>query len=204
MSPSELRASLSLASIFGLRLFGMFIILPVFALYARERPGWSLTLVGIALGAYGITQALLQLPFGWISDRRGRKPVMYFGQALQIGLAREPVPDLQIMQELAAQDFGDGPFRQPVMLALEFRFDGGQPLQHDRPDRPAFLAVVRDQLRHFVGRCRRAGTLVADQRHVTAKNAYPMMRLTPRYVFTSSWIAISCSVPVAMLPPTPV
>ena len=82
MSPSELRASLSLASIFGLRLFGMFIILPVFALYAQGRPGWSLTLVGIALGAYGITQAILQLPFGWISDRRGRKPVMYFGLTL--------------------------------------------------------------------------------------------------------------------------
>lgn len=82
MSPSELRASLSLASIFGLRLFGMFIILPVFTLYAQGRPGWDLTLVGIALGAYGITQAILQLPFGWISDRRGRKPVMYFGLAL--------------------------------------------------------------------------------------------------------------------------
>ena len=79
MSPSELRASLSLASIFGLRLFGMFIILPVFALYAQGRPGWSLTLVGIALGAYGITQAILQLPFGALSDRRGRKPMMYLG-----------------------------------------------------------------------------------------------------------------------------
>lgn len=79
MSPSELRASLSLASIFGLRLFGMFIILPVFALYAQGRPGWTLTLVGIALGAYGITQAILQLPFGALSDRRGRKPMMYLG-----------------------------------------------------------------------------------------------------------------------------
>lgn len=82
MSPSELKASFSLASIFGLRLFGMFVILPVFALYAQGRPGWDLTLVGIALGAYGITQALLQLPFGWISDRRGRKPVMYAGLTL--------------------------------------------------------------------------------------------------------------------------
>lgn len=82
MSPSELRASLSLASIFGLRLFGMFVILPVFSLYAQGRPGWNLTLVGIALGAYGITQAILQLPFGWISDRRGRKPVMYLGLAM--------------------------------------------------------------------------------------------------------------------------
>ena len=64
MTASELRASLSLASIFGLRLFGMFVILPVFALYAQGRPGWTLTLVGIALGAYGLTQGLLQIPFG--------------------------------------------------------------------------------------------------------------------------------------------
>jgi len=79
MSARELRASLSLASIFGLRLFGMFIILPVFALYAERLPGWNLTLVGIALGAYGLTQAILQIPFGWISDRVGRKPVMVAG-----------------------------------------------------------------------------------------------------------------------------
>src|SRR5437762_10090209 len=79
MSARELRASLSLASIFGLRLFGMFIILPVFALYAEGRPGWTLTLVGIALGAYGLTQAVLQVPFGWLSDRHGRKPILYFG-----------------------------------------------------------------------------------------------------------------------------
>ena len=82
MSAAELRASVSLASIFGLRLFGMFIILPVFALYAQGRPGWNLTLAGIALGAYGLTQGLLQVPFGWLSDRRGRKPMIYFGLAL--------------------------------------------------------------------------------------------------------------------------
>jgi predicted MFS family arabinose efflux permease len=79
MSALELRASLALASIFGLRLFGLFIILPVFALYAERLPGWNLTLVGIALGAYGLTQAILQIPFGWASDRLGRKPVMAFG-----------------------------------------------------------------------------------------------------------------------------
>jgi predicted MFS family arabinose efflux permease len=82
MSAQELRASLSLASIFGLRLFGMFIILPVFALHAERLPGWNLTLVGIALGAYGLTQAALQIPFGWASDRMGRKPVMVAGLAL--------------------------------------------------------------------------------------------------------------------------
>src|SRR4051812_20745221 len=83
MSPVELRASLSLAAIFGLRLLGMFVILPVFAIYAEKLPGGTnLTLVGIAIGAYGLTQAILQIPFGWWSDRFGRKPVIYAGLAV--------------------------------------------------------------------------------------------------------------------------
>lgn len=80
MNAQELRASAALASVFGLRLFGMFVILPVFAIYAETLPGGTnLTLVGIAIGAYGLTQAILQIPFGWWSDRIGRKPVMYLG-----------------------------------------------------------------------------------------------------------------------------
>jgi MFS family permease len=83
MSAQELRASVGLSSIFGLRMLGMFVILPVFAIYAETLPGGdNLTLVGIALGAYGLTQAILQIPFGWWSDRYGRKPVIYFGLAL--------------------------------------------------------------------------------------------------------------------------
>ena len=80
MTPQELRASFGLASIFGLRMLGMFIILPVFALYAAKLPGGSShTMVGIALGAYGLTQACLQVPFGWLSDRWGRKRTIYLG-----------------------------------------------------------------------------------------------------------------------------
>ena len=80
MSPFEIRASLSLASIYGLRMLGMFLILPVFAIYAERLPGGeNHTLIGLALGAYGLTQALLQLPFGMASDRIGRKRVIYFG-----------------------------------------------------------------------------------------------------------------------------
>ncbi|HEX4986280.1 MAG TPA: MFS transporter [Burkholderiales bacterium] len=83
MTPRELRASLGLAGIFGLRMLGMFIILPVFALYAAGLPGGDdHTLVGIALGAYGLTQACLQLPFGWLSDRWGRKRTIYLGLAI--------------------------------------------------------------------------------------------------------------------------
>jgi MFS family permease len=83
MTAAERRATVSLASIYGLRLLGMFIILPVFALYAETLPGGaSHTLIGIALGAYGLTQAILQIPFGWASDRWGRKPVIYAGLAV--------------------------------------------------------------------------------------------------------------------------
>ncbi|MBM3342969.1 MAG: MFS transporter [Betaproteobacteria bacterium] len=83
MSALEIRASLALASVFGLRLFGMFVILPVFAIYAETLPGGTnLTLVGVAIGIYGLTQAILQIPFGWWSDRFGRKPVIYFGLLL--------------------------------------------------------------------------------------------------------------------------
>jgi MFS family permease len=79
----ERRATLGLAGIFGLRMLGMFIILPVFALYAASLPGGTdHTLIGIALGAYGLTQAVLQIPFGWLSDKYGRKSVLYFGLLL--------------------------------------------------------------------------------------------------------------------------
>ncbi len=83
MNAGERRATASLASIYGLRLLGMFVILPVFALYAETLEGGaSHTMIGIALGAYGLTQAVLQIPFGWASDRWGRKPVIYAGLAI--------------------------------------------------------------------------------------------------------------------------
>ena len=80
MNPTELRAGISLAGVFGLRMLGLFLILPVFAVHApRLEGGDDLVLVGIALGAYGLSQAILQIPFGAASDRWGRKPVIYVG-----------------------------------------------------------------------------------------------------------------------------
>ncbi len=80
MTPAERRATAGLAGIFGLRMLGMFIVLPVLALYAETLPGGrDHALVGLALGAYGLTQAVLQLPFGWASDRWGRRPVIAAG-----------------------------------------------------------------------------------------------------------------------------
>lgn len=83
MNARERRATAGLSAIVGLRLFGLFVILPVFALYAESLPGGQdHTLVGVALGAYGLTQAVLQIPFGWLSDRWGRKPAIYLGLLL--------------------------------------------------------------------------------------------------------------------------
>lgn len=83
MTRLELRASLGLASVYGLRMLGLFIILPIFAIYAEHLPGGeSHLLIGIALGAYGLTQAILQIPAGWLSDHYGRKPVIYAGLIL--------------------------------------------------------------------------------------------------------------------------
>lgn len=80
MSPVELRSSMSLAGIFGIRMLGLFLILPVFAAHASKLAGGeNLTLVGLALGAYGLTQAVLQIPFGIASDRWGRKRLIVIG-----------------------------------------------------------------------------------------------------------------------------
>jgi MFS family permease len=80
MTRAEKRAASGLAAIFGLRMLGMFLILPVFALYAEDLPGGdNHTLVGLALGMYGLTQAIFMLPFGMASDRIGRKKIIIFG-----------------------------------------------------------------------------------------------------------------------------
>jgi len=80
MSPQERRVGASLASIFALRMLGLFLILPVFSVHAATMPGGeNLLLVGLALGAYGLTQAVFQIPFGIASDLVGRKPVIVAG-----------------------------------------------------------------------------------------------------------------------------
>lgn len=83
MTSAERRGGAALASIFALRMLGLFLILPVFAVYAKTLPsGSDVALIGIALGAYGVTQALLQLAYGAASDRFGRKPIIVFGLLL--------------------------------------------------------------------------------------------------------------------------
>jgi MFS family permease len=82
MTTAEQRTALGLAGVYGARMLGLFLILPVFALYAEELPGATPLLTGLAIGIYGLTQAMLQIPFGALSDRIGRKPVIYAGLLL--------------------------------------------------------------------------------------------------------------------------
>jgi len=83
MTSAERRAGVGLAAIFALRMLGLFLILPVFSVFAKGLPdGGDLARIGLALGAYGLAQALFQIPFGAASDRWGRKPVIVVGLVL--------------------------------------------------------------------------------------------------------------------------
>ena len=83
MERSELRAAFALSGIFALRMLGLFLILPVFSMHAKALPGGGqATLVGLALGIYGIVQACLHIPLGMLSDKYGRRPVVAIGLGL--------------------------------------------------------------------------------------------------------------------------
>ncbi len=82
LSRLEWRSALTLACVISLRLFGLFLIMPVFSLYAKQMPGSSDFMIGLALGVYGLGQIALQIPLGLLSDRIGRKPVITLGLLL--------------------------------------------------------------------------------------------------------------------------
>lgn len=84
MTTNEWRAVTSLSSIMSLRMVGLFMVLPIFSLYATQLKGATPTLIGISIGIYGLCQALFQLPFGALSDRLGRKPIILIGLLLFI------------------------------------------------------------------------------------------------------------------------
>ena len=79
LNRAEIRAAVTLATVFFLRLLGLFMLIPVLALYTDRLEAATPTLIGLAIGIYGLTQALLQIPLGTLSDRIGRRPVIIGG-----------------------------------------------------------------------------------------------------------------------------
>jgi len=82
LNPTEKRTAISLSLVFALRMLGLFMIMPVFAIYGQNLIGYSPMWVGLAIGAYGLTQALLQIPAGMLSDKFGRRPIIYIGLSI--------------------------------------------------------------------------------------------------------------------------
>ena len=79
MSGTETRAAVGLSLVFAFRMLGMFMVLPVLATYGQDLAGATPALIGLAIGAYGLTQAILQIPLGTLSDRIGRRPIIVVG-----------------------------------------------------------------------------------------------------------------------------
>jgi MFS family permease len=82
MNPLERKSLLGLASLYAFRMIGLFMLLPVLSLYSNQYSGSSTILVGVALGIYGLTQGLFQIPLGFLSDRFGRKPIIFIGMII--------------------------------------------------------------------------------------------------------------------------
>ncbi len=109
MLVTEKRAAFSLALIYAFRMLGLFMILPVFSLYANNFDGATPLLTGLAIGIYGLTQGLFQLPFGFLSDRFGRKKIIVIGLLIfAIGsiIAAEADSIYQIIGGRALQGLG--------------------------------------------------------------------------------------------------
>ena len=133
MSASETRAASGLALVFAFRMLGMFMVLPVLATYGMDLDGATPTLIGLAIGAYGLTQALLQIPFGILSDRIGRLPIIYFGLAIFAAGAVLAAMSDSIWGVIAGRVLqGAGAISAAVMALLDSKGHIG-PLQLQQP-----------------------------------------------------------------------
>jgi MFS family permease len=131
----ELKLGATLAGVIAMRMLGLFLILPVFMLLAVDVPGYTPLMAGLAIGIYGLTQALLQQPFGWLSDRWGRRPVILAGLALfAAGGAAAALADSMVWLVAGRALQGCGAV---AGVAMAFAADGTHP---DR--RPLVMALI--------------------------------------------------------------
>ena len=131
----EKRAAFSLASVFAFRMLGLFMLMPVLAIYGQSLEHVSPMWIGLAIGAYGLTQALLQIPMGWLSDRIGRKPVIIGGLVVfALGSAIAAVADSIYMVTIGRALQGMGAIAS-ALLAL------AADLSRDE-QRPKVMAVI--------------------------------------------------------------
>lgn len=118
MKDSWIGSTLQIAAIFAFRMLGLFMLIPVFTLYANQLRGATALLVGVALGAYGLTQGLLQIPFGMLSDRYGRKPLIIFGLLLFAAGSTLGAQTHSIMGMILARTLQGGGAIGSVLIAL--------------------------------------------------------------------------------------
>lgn len=119
MTAPERRATLSLASIYALRMLGLFMIMPVLSLFSEQLEGSTPALMGWAIGAYGLAQAVFQIPFGLISDRIGRKKIIIFGLLLFAAGSVVAAVSTSIYGVLLGRTIqGSGAIAGPIMALL--------------------------------------------------------------------------------------
>lgn len=125
----EKRAAFSLAAVFGFRMLGLFMLMPVFAIYGTDLEGFSPLWIGLAIGAYGLTQAVLQVPMGLLSDRFGRRPVIVGGLILfAIGSVVAALAESVYMVTLGRAIQGTGAIASAVLaLAADLTRDEQRP-----------------------------------------------------------------------------